>query len=215
MPLVNPASVFNLRFPCLWRERLWPPAESHIDKSCSLPRLAGLAGVPDILEIAIGWNEAGFGIRAQVQGLSGNRWCQPTKPEDSDGLHLWIATRPTGESHRAGRFCRRLALLPTGGGKSADKPIAVAAQIPRTSEEASPLPSDAVFIESVISETGWKIEAFLTAAALPGWDPEESPRLGFFAATVDRRLGKIPAFGTPEFPWESDPTTWAELLLTR
>ena len=53
------------------------------------------------------------------------------------------------------------------------------------------------------------------AGALPGWDPEESPRLRFFAATVDRRLGKIPAFGTPEFPWESDPTTWAELLLTR
>jgi hypothetical protein len=93
--------------------------------------------------------------------------------------------------------------------------VAVAAQIPRTSEEASDLPPDSVFIESVLSETGWQIEAFLTAAALPGWDPEESPRLRFFAATVDRRLGKIPAFGTPEFPWESDPTTWAELLLTR
>ena len=51
--------------------------------------------------------------------------------------------------------------------------------------------------------------------ALPGWDPEESPRLGFFAATVDRRLGKIPAFAPPEFPWESDPTTWAELRLIR
>ena len=110
---------------------------------------------------------------------------------------------------------RVLFVLPTGGGKSADKPVAVAAQIPRTSEEASALPPDTVFIESVASETGWKIETFLTAAALPGWDPEESPRLGFFAATVDRRLGKIPAFGTPEFPWESDPTTWAELLLTR
>ncbi len=71
------------------------------------------------------------------------------------------------------------------------------------------------FIESALFETGWRLEAFLSAAALPGWDPEESPRLQFFAATVDRRLGKIPAFGTPEFPWESDPTTWAELLLTR
>ncbi|MDA7976946.1 MAG: hypothetical protein MPJ27_12395, partial [Pirellulales bacterium] len=96
MPLVNPASVFNLRFSCAWKERLWPPAESHIDKSCQLPRLAGISGVPDILELAAGWNEAGLGIRAQVRGLSGTRWCQPTKPEDSDGLHLWIATRPTG-----------------------------------------------------------------------------------------------------------------------
>ena len=215
MPLVNPASVFNLRFPCPWKERLWPPAESHLDKACYLPRLAGITDVPDILGIAVGWNEAGLGVRAKVEGLSGSRWCQPTKPEDSDGLHLWIATRPTGESHRAGRFCRRLALLPTGGGKSADKPVAVAAQIPRTSEEASPLPPDAVFIEAVNSSTGWQIEAFLTAPALPGWDPEESPRLGFFAATIDRRLGKIPAFAPPEFPWESDPTTWAELRLIR
>ena len=214
MPLVNPASVFNLRFSCAWKERLWPPAESHIDKSCQLPRLAGISGVPDILELAAGWNEAGLGIRAQVRGLSGTRWCQPTKPEDSDGLHLWIATRPTGESHRAGRFCRRLALLPTGGGKSANKPVAVAAQIPRTSEEAADLPPNAVFIESALSEIGWQLEAFITAAALPGWDPEESPRLRFFAATVDRRLGKIPAL-VREFPWESDPTTWAELLLTR
>ena len=75
MPLVNPASVFNLRFSCAWKERLWPPAESHIDKSCQLPRLAGISGVPDILELAAGWNEAGLGIRAQVRGLSGTRWC--------------------------------------------------------------------------------------------------------------------------------------------
>ena len=119
-----------------------------------------------------------FGLR--FEDFPGTRWCQPTKPEDSDGLHLWIATRPTGESHRAGRFCRRLALLPTGGGKSADKPVAVAAQIPRTSEEAADLPPNAVFIESAYLKLGWQLEAFITAAALPGWDPEESPRLAIF-----------------------------------
>jgi hypothetical protein len=39
------------------------------------------------------------------------------------------------------------------------------------------------------------------------------PRLGFFAALVDRRLGRVPLFAPPEYPWESDPTTWAELEL--
>ena len=215
MPLVNPASLFRPRLSCPWRERLWPPAKSHLDADCLLPRLAGLAGVPDLLDLAVGWNEAGLAIRATVTGLSGSRWCQPTKPEDSDGLHLWIATRPTGASHRAGRFCRRLALLPTGGGRQADQPIVVAAQIPRTSEEAAPLPEQAAFIEAQATVDGWQLDAFLTAAALPGWDPDESPRLGFFAAVVDRRLGKLPCFAPPEFPWESDPTTWAELLLSR
>jgi hypothetical protein len=31
---------------------------------------------------------------------------------------------------------------------------------------------------------------------------------------VDRRLGRLPCFAPPEFPWDSDPTTWAELELT-
>jgi hypothetical protein len=30
---------------------------------------------------------------------------------------------------------------------------------------------------------------------------------------VDRRLGRVPAFAPPEFPWDSDPTTWIELDL--
>ena len=215
MPLVNPASLFRLRLSCPWRERLWPPAKGRLDTSCQLPGLASLAGVPNLLELAVGWNEAGLGIRASIKGLSGSRWCQPAKPEDSDGLHLWIATRPTGDSHRAGRFCRRLALLPTGGGRQADQPVAVAAQIPRASEPAAPLPEKAVLLEARNSPSGWQLDAFITGAALPGWDPDESPRLGFFAAAVDRRLGKLPCFAPPEFPWESDPTTWAELLLTR
>ena len=57
------------------------------------------------------------------------------------------------------------------------------------------------------------VSPLIAAAALPGWDPEEMPRLGFFAALVDRRLGRIPFSSPPEFPWESDPTTWAELEL--
>lgn len=215
MPLVNPASLFRLRLSCPWRERLWPPAKGRLDTSCQLPGLASLAGVPNLLELAVGWNEAGLGIRASIKGLSGSRWCQPAKPEDSDGLHLWIATRPTGDSHRAGRFCRRLALLPTGGGRQAEEPVAVAAQIPRASEPAAPLPEKAVLLEARNSPSGWQLDAFITGAALPGWDPDESPRLGFFAAAVDRRLGKLPCFAPPEFPWESDPTTWAELQLAR
>jgi hypothetical protein len=142
-----------------------------------------------------------------------DRWCHPTKPEDSDGLHLWIATRPTGESHRAGRFCRRLAVLPTGGGLRADKPVVMPAVIPRTSELPAELPEAATKVESKLTADGWQVDAFLSAAALPGWEPAEIPRLGFFAALVDRRLGSVPCYAPPEYPWESDPTTWAELEL--
>lgn len=213
-PLVNPAALFKLRLPCPRRATLWPPAAAQFDDACRLPSFAPLAGVPDLLELSIAWNEGGLGVRAVARGVGNARWCHPTRPEDSDGLHLWIATRPTGESHRAGRFCRRLALLPTGGGRLADKPVAVVAAIPRTSEVPAPLPEGSIQIDSKLLAHGWQIEAFIGAAALPGWDPAEIPRLGFFAAMVDRRLGRLPCFAPPEFPWDSDPTTWAELELT-
>jgi hypothetical protein len=214
-PLVNPAALFSFRLPCRKRKTLWPAAAWDLDDACKLPSLAAVAGVPDVLDLWIAWNEQGLAIRGAARGVGGSRWCHPTKPEDSDGLHLWIATRPTGESHRAGRFCRRLALLPTGGGRLADKPVAVPAIIPRTSEMPAPLPEGSVSIDATLSADGWEIRSFLSAEALPGWDPVEIPRLGFFAALVDRRLGHVPCYAPPEFPWDSDPTTWAELELTR
>lgn len=212
-PLVNPAALFKLRLPCRRRERLWPPAAWDLDDACRLPSFAEVAGVPDVLDLTMAWNPAGVAIRSVAHGVGSSRWCHTTRPEDSDGLQLWIATRPTGESHRAGRYCRRIALLPTGGGRLADKPAAVAAVIPRTSEVPAELPTGSVELESVLLADGWRIDAFISAAALPGWDPAELPRLGFFAALVDRRLGKVPCFAPPEFPWDGDPTTWAELEL--
>ena len=213
-PLVNPAAVFKLRLRCPRRDVLWPPATWGLDEACRLPSFADVAGVPDVLELWLAWSPAGLGVRAVAKGVGTARWCHTTRPEDSDGLHLWIATRPTGDSHRAGRFCRRLALLPTGGGRLADKAAAVAAAIPRTSEVPAELPPDAVSIESAAAADGWRIDAFISSAALPGWDPAEVPTLGFFAALVDRRLGRVPFCAPPEFPWESDPTTWAELDLS-
>lgn len=212
-PLVNPAALFKLRLRCLRRDVLWPPADWGLDDACRLPSFADVASVPDVLDLWIAWNASGLAVRGVARGVGTSRWCHTTRPEDSDGLQLWIATRPTGESHRAGRYCRRIALLPTGAGRLANKPAAVAATIPRTSEVPVELPTDSVLIESAATADGWRIDACLTAAALPGWDPLEIPRLGFFAALVDRRLGKVPCFAPPAYPWDGDPTTWAELEL--
>ncbi|NDC53809.1 MAG: hypothetical protein EBZ74_05840 [Planctomycetia bacterium] len=213
-PLVNPAAPFRFRLACPRRARLWPPPAAQLDDACRLPALAALADAPDALDLWLAWNEAGLGVRGVARGVGVSRWCQPARPEDSDGLHLWVATRPTGDSHRAGRYCRRLALLPTGGGRGADRAVAVAAAIPRTSEVPAELPAGAVSIEGKLLPDGWRIDALISAAALPGWDPVEIPRLGFCAALVDRRLGRIPFCAPPEYPWDSNPTTWAELELS-
>jgi hypothetical protein len=183
-PLVNPASLFRFRFHCRRRETLWPPAAANLDESCRLPSLAAVVGVPDVLELALGWNETGLAVRAVARGVGAARWCQPTRAEDSDGLHLWIATRPTGDSHRAGRFCRRLALLPSGGGPRADQPVAVSAAIPRTSEPPAALPEGAITVASRIDADGWRLDARIGAALGSDRDP---------AARLLRGAGRSPA----------------------
>lgn len=212
-PLVNPAALFRFRFVARKRKSLWPPAKGGLDEACRLPSMAAVTGVPDLLALWVAWNDDGLAIRGCLTGVGAGRWCHPAKPEDSDGLHIWIATRPTGDSHRAGRFCRRVAILPTGGGQRADRPIVVAALIPRAIESAPELLVGAIPVESSLRADGWQVDAFLSREALPGWDPTEMPRLGFFAAAVDRRLGRMPFAAPPEYPWEGDPTTWAELEL--
>ena len=221
-PLVHPAAVFRFRFPCQKLPKLAAFDERQATR-CQLPSLAGVVGVPDVCTLAIGWHPDGLVVRAVARGVDSTRWCHATKPEDSDGLHLWLATRPTGESHRAGRFCRRLALLPTGGGRQAKDPLAVAAAIPRSSvvpgadgelmQLPATLAAGVTDVTSQLRPDGWQIDAVLSAAAVPGWDPDEQSTLGFFAAVVDRRLGQIPLFAPPEYPWDSDPTTWSSIEL--
>ena len=221
-PLVHPASLFRFRFPVTRLAKL-AAFDDRQAAACRLPDLAGVVGVPDVASLSLGWHPDGLVVRAEMRGVGTARWCHATKPEDSDGLQLWLATRPTAESHRAGRFCRRLAILPSGGGRQATDPLVVAAAIPRATlvpggeGEAMPLPAVLPAEVATVSRRsradGWQLDAVLRAAAFPGWDPDEQATLGFFAVVVDRRLGQIPLLAPPEYPWDSDPTTWSFLEL--
>ena len=58
-----------------------------------------------------------------------------TRPEDSDGLQVWIDTRDVHNVHRAGRFCHRFIFLPGGGGRQLDEPVAQWLPINRAREQ--------------------------------------------------------------------------------
>jgi hypothetical protein len=59
------------------------------------------------------------------------------------------------------------------------------------------------------------LEAFIAAAALTGFDPQEHPRLGFNYRIVDRELGEQTlSVGSP-MPFQEDPSLWATLELRR
>ena len=64
-------------------------------------------------------------------------------------------------------------------------------------------------------KTGYRVEAFLPAAVLNGFDPEQNPRLGFFLAVRVAELGDHLLSGGPEFPYWEDPSLWSVLELKR
>ena len=61
--------------------------------------------------------------------------------------------------------------------------------------------------------SGYRIEAFLPAAVLNGFDPEQNRRLGIYYAVRDVELGEQTLSVPAEFPFAEDPSLWGVLEL--
>jgi hypothetical protein len=75
--------------------------------------------------------------------------------------------------------------------------------------------SEILRVRSDVRQKGYRLEAFVPAAALTGFDPAEQPQLGFTYAVVDRELGEQTLTVGSEFPYQSDPSLWSTLDLVR
>ena len=62
---------------------------------------------------------------------------------------------------------------------------------------------------------GYRLEAFLPAAALNGFDPQEHPRLGVYYSVRDQELGDQFLSVGWDFPFSDDPSLWAVLELVK
>ena len=63
--------------------------------------------------------------------------------------------------------------------------------------------------------TNYRMEVFLPASILSGFDPETNHRLGFCYRLRDRELGDQTSAAGPEFPYWEDPSLWSVLELVR
>lgn len=185
----------------------------NLPSDCTLANLAGLTGRPDFGEIRIAWNERGLGVSVGVTGKSHPPVSDPEQLGRTDGLRLWIDTRCTQTVHRAGRFCHQFELLPVGGGEDGLQPVATLWPVARANEDPPPYDSELLPIHSDISDRGYRMEAWLPADALHGYDPDRQPRLGFFYALNDSEYGLQCLSIGPEFPFASDPSLWCTLEL--
>ena len=214
-PVVPHPFLFRYAFPARRVEAIPRKGARLLDlpPECALPYVAALDSAPALGEVRLGWNARGIGVSVQVSGKAQPPRCNVQLPTESDGLQIWIDTRNTQSIHRASRFCHHFCLLPSGGGKNQRDPLAVQVPIDRAREQAPPAPPGAIATACETLRGGYRLEAWLSAEVLHGYDPEASSRLGFYYHLHDGERGDQFLSVGFEFPFAYDPSLWSTLEL--
>jgi hypothetical protein len=217
MPLLPSAFLVRVAHPCLHVKDM--PARSgeellDLPAECRIESLGAMDGRKEFADVRLAWNEFGLGVRVEVSGKKEPPQGDVKQPRASDGCTLWIDTRDSRGSHRASRYCHQFHLLPVGGGNDLDEPAFVQTKIHRALHDAPLVSESAVRFRGVVLRGGYVVEAYLPAAVLNGFDPEQNRRPGFFYAIRDRELGETTLGLDADFPFSEDPSLWSILQLT-
>ncbi|MCE5301736.1 MAG: hypothetical protein LLF97_01355 [Planctomycetaceae bacterium] len=201
--------LFRFSTACRYRDPLWTVRGEGLDESYRLPSLPQLDGQTPWADLRAAWSEAGLAFWVRVSGKQQTVWCRAGRPEDSDGLQVWIDTRDVHNVHRASRFCHRFVFLPEKGG------LADALPINRAKEPPQPATKNSLQVRFQAAADGYRLEALISAEALTGFDPAEHPSLGFTYAVLDREFGEQTLTVGRPMPYQEDPSLWATLELKR
>jgi len=216
MPLVPHQFLFRITHPCRQVKKMPHPSGDRLldlPAACRIDNFAGMDEKKNIADVLLAWNEHGLGLQMEVRGKDNPPQGDANRPRSSDGITLWLDMRDARASHRASRYCHQFHLLAAGGGSERDEPAFVATKINRALEDAPLPPSGSVPLRVRTNKSGYVLEAFLPAAVLHGYDPEQHPRLGFYYAIRDDELGEQVLSVGPEFPFWEDPSLWGVLEL--
>jgi hypothetical protein len=212
-PLLPQAFWFRLALPCRRVDGL-PRSQGRLldlPASCALPATAALEGREPWAEVRVAWNPGGLAVTVEARRRAG---AIASDPEAADGVEVWVDTRDTRTIHRASRFCHRFAAVLTARGRASGAvDVAVSRRpIARALAEPPPLRSGSIPARAELMRGAWRLELFLPAEALHGFDPETNRRLGFcyraFGPDADQVLGV-----GREFPVGEDPSLWSTLEL--
>jgi len=218
MPLVPHRFLFRIAHPCRHVKdmpRLDDDCLLELPPECRIDNFAAMDGQRNFAEVSLAWNELGLGLQVLVRGKEKAPLGDAARPRGSDGVTLWLDTRGARGSHRASRYCHQFHFLAAGAGPDHDQPAFVQTKINRALEDAPHVaPAEVALLVQPI-RGGYRLEAFLPAAALNGYDPEQHPRLGFFYAVRDDEHGEQLLSISAEFPFWEDPSLWGVLELVR
>ncbi|HMP02181.1 MAG TPA: hypothetical protein PKD86_04640 [Gemmatales bacterium] len=216
MSLLPTPLLFRLAYQCPYRAdvpRLDDDDLVDLPAPCRVDTAARLAVQPRFADVRLAWNDQGLALQVEVRGKDLASAGSAERPLGSDGLHLWIDTRDTRTIHRASRFCHQFYFLPVGGGADGADPAAGQVKIHRAQHDAPLAPPGQLLLRVRRLRGGYRLAAFIPAAALQGFDPESHPRLGFYYLVKDAELGQQSLGLGPEFPYWEDPSLWSILEL--
>lgn len=218
MSLVPARFLLRVAHPCRYVKRL--PSEDQdplldLPEACRVENFAAMDGRRRFADLRLAWNELGLGLQLEVRGKEQLPQGNAARPRASDGLNFWLDTRDSRTSHRASRYCHQFHFLPTGGGPDGDEPLVGQSKIHRALQDAPLASPSEIPFRCQSRAGGYRLEAFLPARVLNGFDPEQMPRLGFFYAVRDAELGDEVLSVGPEFPYWEDPSLWDVLELVR
>ncbi len=211
--LVPARFLFHFAIPCRLCHALASSAPVRLDETFRLPSFEALDERPSFADVRAAWNETGLGFSLRVERKRLPARCLRDRPTECDGFQVWIDTRATHTIHRASRFCHQFVFLPTGGGARRDAAWAQQLWINRARENARRADPREIVVRGERRVDGYWLDAFLSAAALTGYDPGEHPRLGFIYLVRDEELGEQTFTASPEFAFDDDPSLWATLEL--
>lgn len=186
-----------------------------LPESARIENFAALDEQKNFADVRLAWNEFGLAVQVEVKGKEQVAVGDSDKPKSSDGIWLLIDTRDARASHRASRYCHHFMLLVAGGGADKDQPFVSQAKINRAQQDAPAMNLGDVLFRTERIKGGYRLEAFIPAAALSGFDPQEHPRLGMYYVVRDQELGDQFLGVNWDFPFAEDPSLWAVLELVK
>jgi hypothetical protein len=218
MSLVPAAFLFRIAYPCRYVKAMPRDDDASLldlPEACRLDTFAAADGRKDFADVRLAWNELGLGLQVEVKGKKEPPRGDESRPLHSDGVTLWIDTRDARTSHRASRYCHQFHFLAAGASAERDEPVVVQTKINRALHDAPLATAGAVPLRVERTRKAYVLEAFLPATVLNGFDPEQSPRLGFYYAVRDAELGEQVLSVGADFPYWEDPSLWSVLELVR
>jgi hypothetical protein len=218
MPLVPNRFLVRLLYACPYVKDMPRDDEESLialPDAARLDSFADMDAAPNFGDVRLGWNETGLGLTVDVKGKDNLPIGDVGRPRQSDGVTIWIDTRGDRTRHRATRTCHQFHFLAAGGGPNKDEPAFAQSKIHRALQDAPLAGTDDVPFRYERKKGGYRIEAFLSASVLSGFDPEQYPRLGVFYAVRDFEKGEQTPGADSDFPFAEDPSLWASLELVK